>query len=189
MRSRSRRQVRRVPQGRERYRRRRGPFQKVVSAFRGLITTAVLVGAGALIGLFWEEGQVVRLVAPAADPAVEPAAVDPTTPPPPESLSTQLNFSNRIKVEVLNGVGEAGLARRFANRLRELGFDVVATDNADHFEHGVTHVLDRSGRLGAAVEVADGLQTDSVTVELNPDLYLDVTVVVGSDWPEAFGRR
>ncbi|WP_419941120.1 LytR C-terminal domain-containing protein [Candidatus Palauibacter sp.] len=82
-----------------------------------------------------------------------------------------------------------GLARRFADQLRERGFDVVATDNADHFEHQVTHVLDRSGRLGAAREVANGVHSDSVAVVLDADLFLDATVVVGHDWQEVLRRN
>ncbi|WP_419164325.1 LytR C-terminal domain-containing protein [Candidatus Palauibacter sp.] len=159
----------------------------MVSAVRGLITTAALVGAGALIGLFWEEWQVVRLAEPAAaGPA--PSASSPQSDAP-ESPSPQLSVANRIKVEVLNGVGEPGLARRFADELRALGFDVVATDNADHFEHQVTYVLDRSGRLGAAREVANGVHSDSVAVVLDPDLFLDATVVVGHDWQEVLRRN
>ena len=155
----------------------------MVSLARGLITTIALVCAGALIGLFWEEWQIVQVATPAsADPV--PGAMS----APSESPAPQPNLSNRIKVEVLNGAGEAGLARRFADRLRELGFDVVVTDNADHFEHQVTHVLDRSGRLGAAVEVAGGVHTDSVAVALDPDLYLDATVVVGHDWQDVLAR-
>ncbi|WP_425152590.1 LytR C-terminal domain-containing protein [Candidatus Palauibacter sp.] len=159
----------------------------MVSAIRGLITTATLIGAGALIGLFWEEWQVVRLAEPAAaGPAPSASSLQSEAP---ESPSPQLNVANRIKVEVLNGVGEAGLARRFADQLRERGFDVVATDNADHFEHQVTHVLDRSGRLGAAWEVANGVHSDSVVVVLDPDLFLDATVVVGHDWQEVLRRN
>ena len=92
------------------------------------------------------------------------------------------DLTNRIKVEVLNGAGERGLARQFADRLRLLGFDVVATGNAEHFDHEVTHVLDRSGRLGAALAVARELSTDSMAIALDPELFLDASVVVGSDW-------
>ena len=155
----------------------------MVSLVRGLITTVALVCAGALIGLFWEEWRVVQIATPASADPVPGSLSMPTESPPP-----QVNLANRIKVEVLNGVGEAGLARRFADRLRELGFDVVATDNADHFEYQVTHVVDRSGRLGAAVEVAGGVHTDSVALGLDPDLFLDATVVVGHDWQEVLAR-
>ncbi|MXW55855.1 MAG: LytR family transcriptional regulator [Gemmatimonadales bacterium] len=185
-RRRSRRETRRGPEGRARYRRRQGAFQRVASAFRGLITTAILIGAGAFIGLFWEEWKVVRLAVlagagpvPVATAAEDgPAATGSAT----GEVPGQGDLSDRIKVEVLNGAGERGLARQFADRLRLIGFDVVATGNAEHFDHEVTHVLDRSGRLGAALAVARELSTDSLAVAIDPELYLDASVVVGSDW-------
>ncbi len=172
----------------------------MASAFRGLITTAILIGAGALIGLFWEEWKVVRLALPAAPGSVPaatteeaPAGSETTGRPAPAASATgeipgRANLVDRIKVEVLNGAGERGLAREFADRLRAQGFDVVATGNADHFDYEVTHVLDRSGRLGAAVEVARGLSTDSLAVALDPELFLDASVVVGSDWVGLLGN-
>ncbi|WP_420439477.1 LytR C-terminal domain-containing protein [Candidatus Palauibacter sp.] len=172
----------------------------MTAAFRGLITTAVLIGAGALIGLFWEEWKVVRLAVLAGTGSVSaattesaPAGTTAAGSPATAGAATgetpaRETLTNRIKVEVLNGAGERGLARQFAERLRLLGFDVVATGNADHFDHATTHVLDRSGRLGAAVEVARELSTDSLAVALEPELYLDASVVVGSDWAGLLGN-
>lgn len=161
----------------------------MASAFRGLITTAILIGAGAFIGLFWEEWKVVRLAVLAGTgpvPAATAAGAAEDDPAATGSATGEIpgrdDLANRIKVEVLNGAGERGLARQFADRLRLLGFDVVATGNAEHFDHEVTHVLDRSGRLGAALAVARELSTDSLAVAIDPELYLDASVVVGSDW-------
>lgn len=163
----------------------------MASAFRGLITTAVLIGAGAFIGLFWEEWKVVRLAilagsvpAATAETMSEGAAEGGAA----ATVSGREYLTDRIKVEVLNGAGERGLARQFADRLRLLGFDVVATGNADHFDHEVTHVLDRSGRLGAALAVARELSADSLAVAIDPELFLDASVVVGSDWSGLFGN-
>lgn len=161
----------------------------MASAFRGLITTAVLIGAGAFIGLFWEEWKVVRLAVlagagPAPAATLDGAAAGSAS----EEIPGREDLTNRIKVEVLNGAGERGLARQFADRLRLLGFDVVATGNADHFDHEVTHVLDRSGRLGAALAVARELSADSLAIALDPELFLDASVVVGSDWAGLLGN-
>ena len=159
------------------------------SAFRGLITTAILIGAGAFIGLFWEEWKAVRLaVLSGPEPVPAPTAAGATTDGPAATDGAtgeapgRGDLADRIKVEVLNGAGERGLARQFADRLRILGFDVVATGNAEHFGHEVTHVLDRSGRLGAALSVARELSADSLAVAIDPELYLDASVVIGSDW-------
>lgn len=171
----------------------------MASAFRGLITTAVLIGAGAFIGLFWEEWKVVRLAILAGTGSVPAATAAGTAPGAAEGgpeatgsatgeMPGREDLTNRIKVEVLNGAGERGLARQFADRLRLLGFDVVATGNADHFDHEVTHVLDRSGRLGAALTVARELSADSLAVAIDPELYLDASVVVGGDWVGLLGN-
>ena len=145
-----------------------GEGARIFSLFRGLITTVILVGGGILIGTFWGEWRLIKL------------GSDPVEDPEPRSLA------ERIKVEVLNGSGETGLANRVSNQLRGLGLDVVATGNADHFDYEATYVLDRSGRPGVALEVALGLGTDSMVVDLDPDLFLDATVVVGHDWEPVF---
>jgi len=86
----------------------------------------------------------------------------------------------RIKVEVLNATATRGLARRAALYLRDRGFDVVSLGNAA--ERGdSTLVLDRSGHPDWAALVATAMKARA---ESRPDSsrYLDVTVLVGSDW-------
>ena len=91
----------------------------------------------------------------------------------------------RVRVEVLNAGGEDGMARLATDRLRDHGFDVVFFGNAEAFGQDSTVVLDRSGRIEAALAVGEVL--GSARVESRPDanLYLDVTVMLGSDWAPA----
>ncbi len=138
---------------------------RLVSLLQGVLTTVILVGAGILIGSFWGQW---RSVLP------EDATFE----------TVERPLEERIKVEVLNGVGERGLAQRFSERMREVGFDVVSIGNADEPGGRDTQVLDRSGEIGAAREVAQSLGVDSITIALDPELYLDVTVIVGEDWRE-----
>ncbi|MDX1579032.1 MAG: LytR C-terminal domain-containing protein [Gemmatimonadota bacterium] len=133
---------------------------------RSLFGAVVLLGAGFLFGLFWMEW---RGAPPSAEPALDPGA---------------LPLTDRIKVEVLNGAGEPGLAQTVADRLIARGFDVVAVDNAEHFDYATTHVLDRSGREGGAGLVAARLGTDSIVSAVDADLSLDATVIIGHDWSE-----
>lgn len=135
-----------------------------------LLLVLALLGAGALLGSFWLEWR--RTPAPGAGESANPAAVS-------EPLE------GRPRVEVLNGAGERGAARRAAEALRSAGFDVVYFGNARHFGHPVTRVLDRSGRAGAAEEVARFLGLDGAALELDPGLYLDATVILGADWRRA----
>jgi len=89
-----------------------------------------------------------------------------------------------IWVEVLNGNGVPGVANDFTNYLRDKGFDVQRTDNADAFTYGKTLVMNRSNQHRKAVAVAQALQIDTSLVRDKPDptLQLDVTVILGKDY-------
>jgi hypothetical protein len=88
----------------------------------------------------------------------------------------------RIRVEILNGGGHAGAAREATDRLRDLGFDVVFFGNAGSFDRDSSVVLDRTGHLEAARDVADALGIRNVRSEPDSNLYLDVSVVLGMEW-------
>ena len=92
------------------------------------------------------------------------------------------NSMGRIRVEVLNAGGEAGMARLATDRLRDQGFDVVYFGNAETFDQDSTVVVDRSGRLEAARAVGDVLGAMSILSEPDSNLYLDVTVLLGREW-------
>lgn len=104
-------------------------------------------------------------------------------PPPPAAPG------ERIRVEVLNGGGQEGAARRATERLRDAGFDVVLTGNADSFGRDSSVVYDRMGRPDWARAVAEALGIHNVEVHPDTNLYVDVSVVLGRDWggkePEA----
>ena len=94
-----------------------------------------------------------------------------------------------VRVEVLNGAGTSGLARDATHRLRGLGFDVVYFGNATNFDRGRSVVLDRTGSVDPARAVAASLGIDSVATARDTTLLLDVTVVLGEDWPPAPRER
>lgn len=131
------------------------------------LVALVLLGVGALLGSFWLEWR--------GAPTRGPAADRPRGEPP---------LEGRPRVEVLNGAGDPGAARQAADHLRARGFDVVYFGNAESFDHAATRVLDRSGREDKAGEVARTLGLDSAVTRPEPELYLDATVILGSDWRE-----
>ena len=88
----------------------------------------------------------------------------------------------RVRVEVLNAGGVSGQARAATERLREMGFDVVSFGNAGTFDRETTTVLDRVGRLELARAVARVLDVEAVLSEPDPNLFVDVTVLLGKDW-------
>jgi hypothetical protein len=106
---------------------------------------------------------------------------------PPESglraLGVGVDDPASIRVEVLNGAGAAGLAREATIALRAQGFDVVFFGNASRFDHSRSVVLDRVGDGRPATAVAAALGIDSVMAVVDSSLMLEVTVVLGDDWP------
>ena len=86
-----------------------------------------------------------------------------------------------IRVQVLNGSGEGGIASRVASFLREGGFHVVEVRNADRRDYFPTLVVARRADPEAARAVAHylGGPADGAA-GLDSDLA-EVTVVLGSD--------
>ncbi|MBM4185047.1 MAG: LytR family transcriptional regulator [Gemmatimonadetes bacterium] len=93
----------------------------------------------------------------------------------------------RVRVEVLNAGGVAGLAREVTNQLRDDGFDVVQFGNAGSFDRDSTVVIDRVGRESLAEGVANALGIRNVLSQPDPNLFVDVTVLLGRDWAERTG--
>lgn len=93
-------------------------------------------------------------------------------------------ISRVIQMEVLNGVGVTGLANQFTFTLRQFGFDVVETGNFDHFDVPNTLVISRTGQMENARRVAEaiGVQEQYIMREESPEFYLDVTLIIGSDF-------
>lgn len=139
---------------------------------RVAVSAALFVALG-LVGAF-----IVSAVADALDdggPSGEPQGLEVPAPPP-------LNPAD-VRVEVLNGAGKAGLARDATHALRSDGFDVVFFGNAGHFDHARSVVIDRMGQPDLARAVAASLRVDSITTAVDSSLMLEVTVVLGADWP------
>jgi hypothetical protein len=129
---------------------------------RALTLLVVLMGAGVLLGSalsqWWEFG-------PPGPGAGQPAAIQ-----------------GRLQVEVLNGGGNAGMAREATILLRDLGLDVVYYGNAENFSQEPSVVIDRVGRLPAAQAVADALGVERVVSEHDSTRFVDVTVRLGPEW-------
>lgn len=92
--------------------------------------------------------------------------------------------SKTIRVEILNGAGVPKLASRAADYLRAKGYDVVKTDNAPHGNFKKSVVQDRIGDIEKARTIASslGIGEAGVLQQKNPQLYLDVTVIIGQDY-------
>ena len=140
---------------------------------RGWLVIALLLGGASVY--VWRRGS--DAAARPAESATAEATIARVVP---ESL--------RIRVEVLNGAGTRGLARRATRAMRDAGFDVVASGNAPERTDSSV-VLVRSGQVAWGELAAQALK--GARVELRPDTsrYLDLTIIVGARWrppPEAF---
>ncbi len=154
-------------------RRRRDPVARLLL---GLVCAGV-VGLGLVeLSGSWEgfapfEGEPSPTLEP-AEPEGQEVETRPAYPTPDE----------RVRVEVLNGAGIPGLAGRARDRLRDMGFDVVYFGNAPSFDHETSSVVDRVGDPDGARRVARALDLGAVTSDPDPELLVDVTVVLGADW-------
>jgi hypothetical protein len=135
---------------------------QTIGIFATLIAVAVLVGS--LVA-----GMVGRRPAPPAPPTQQ--ATTPTAAP-----------AGRVRVQVLNASGRAGLAREATRMLRDRGFDVVEFGNGKGFPPDSSIVLDRAGKVETARQVADAVGIRRISARPDSNLYLDVTVVLGRDW-------
>ena len=88
----------------------------------------------------------------------------------------------RVTVEVLNAGGVSGVAREATAALRSAGFDVVSFGNADSFDQVESVVVDRIGDPNPALSVASVLGIRNVRSEPDSNLYLDISVLLGSQW-------
>lgn len=113
-----------------------------------------------------------------------------TTPPEtinqiPESTTSQ--FSERIQIDVRNASGVSGLAADFTDFLRKNGFDVVEMGNFETSEEELTLILDRKGNnLNNMKKIASalGVHEKNIIQQVNKELFLDATVVIGKDFKE-----
>jgi len=89
-----------------------------------------------------------------------------------------------VQIDVRNGCGVPGLAGEMTNFLRSYGFDVIEHGDFTSFDQDSTIIIDRIGHLDAAnqVALALGISRHRVISDVRPDLYLDVSVIIGQDY-------
>lgn len=86
-----------------------------------------------------------------------------------------------IKVQILNGSGEAGIGTRVATFLREGGYRVVEVRNADRTDYFTSMVVARRSDLSMAREVAHYLGEPPLIQQAWDSGSADVSVLIGSD--------
>jgi len=92
-----------------------------------------------------------------------------------------------IEVEVLNGCGEAGLAGKVSEFLRNNRIDVVRSENADHFGYDRTLLIQRNEKFENLKTVSATLGFDlndksRVLVQPDANSDVDLTLIIGKDY-------
>lgn len=86
-------------------------------------------------------------------------------------------------MEVLNASGKPGLARAGTRLLRRAGIDVVNFGNAPIETIDTTRILVRRGSVAAGEQVRRVLQVGKVVLRPDSTKLLDVSVLLGTDFP------
>ena len=105
--------------------------------------------------------------------------------PPVDSTKGDVPPGQIIQIDLLNGCGERGAASKFTNYLRARGYDVVEMKNYRTFDVKESLVIDRNGDVEIARKVAYalGVSEKNIIQQINHDYFVDVSVVVGKDFP------
>lgn len=88
-----------------------------------------------------------------------------------------------VVVEVLNGCGVPGIAQQFTNYLRQEGFDVINTGNADRSDYTSTILVERAGgNKVASVNAVMLLEQDHLLTRIDSSVQVDVSLIIGKDY-------
>lgn len=90
-----------------------------------------------------------------------------------------------MKIEVLNGCGVDGTARKFADYLKKQGFDPVTVTNFERHDIPRTMIIDRTSNVsvnGRKVAQALGLPDEYVSYLASPERMVAVSVIIGQDY-------
>lgn len=141
----------------------------------GRIVAAVVVVVGIAVGAW---------IARRTRPASSPSSPDLVREAPAADSAALAPAGVRVRVEVLNATTTRGLARSATAYLRDLGYDVVANGNAPERRDSTAVVVRRDGGDVREWAVRAARAMGGAAVLDRPDSlrYVDLTVLVGTDW-------
>lgn len=131
------------------------------------VSVIILAGFGLLILM----SGVYKTFAPPVNPIIE-------------QTDDLVREGDQIQINLLNGCGDQGVARRTMNYLRTVGFDVVEIENYSRFSVQRSFVIDRVGDSLSAKKTAKALGiADSLCIRrIDSTLYVRCSVVLGKDY-------
>ncbi|MBP8718280.1 MAG: LCP family protein [Candidatus Atribacteria bacterium] len=86
-----------------------------------------------------------------------------------------------LNIEVLNGNQMPGIAHRVANKMKELGFNVVNIDNADHFDYQKTVITIYRKDIKPDNYLREIFGDIEIIRKEQPNKEIDMTIIVGKN--------
>ncbi len=140
-----------------------------------ILVVIILAGIGFL--LFKTRSSIKRLV-------LRPAPTPVPTQTPASTQAPKLLQRSEWSLEVLNGSGSTGLAKKIAEKIKALGYPVVKTGNADKSSYVVTQVLVKKGwedKLDLVIaDLKDTIKIASFAGELK-NSTASARIIIGKD--------
>ncbi len=100
-------------------------------------------------------------------------------------------IQKKIQLEILNGCGEQGVAKKLSDILRQTNYDVVNSGNyiqngKVNWEVEKTKIIDQVGLIENATELANfmGVANEFVDSYDNPSPIADMTIIIGKDYKD-----
>lgn len=105
------------------------------------------------------------------------------SPPINSELNGNTPLEKIIQVNILNATGQKGLANKVRIYLRDRGFDVVELDNSKEL-YKKSIILDRVGDKIAShkLSYALGIKDSLINTQIDSNLYLKATIIIGKDY-------
>ncbi|MCE5198848.1 MAG: LCP family protein [Armatimonadota bacterium] len=88
------------------------------------------------------------------------------------------------KIEVLNGSGISGIARRAADKLKDAGFEVERYGNAPRSDYVQSCIITHKGKIEPVQRIAKLLNCEEIREESGSSDGADVTVIVGRNYSD-----
>ncbi len=126
---------------------------------------------------------------PAPSPSGEPSSTPkPTNSPTPKSTSNPVDKAtgldrSKLSVEVQNGSGQAGVAGKGAGILKDLGYNVASSGNADNFDYSNVTIKVKSAKSDYLTllkkDLAASYTIGSSSSDLSASSSADALVIIG----------
>lgn len=123
--------------------------------------------------------QMPTMVNASPTPSPEPVTPEPT------AIPTPAFKKEALKIKILNGSGEAGVASTARAQLKEAGFAEILTGNADNFDYTTTEIQIKKEFTGAEADlkkaISDSVASPKIT-SLDDKETSDVIIILGADF-------